>query len=688
MAVFSLISENLGRGIIVKNNKLNLDTSSDFVWTGKNFFTKSVIFSQEQILPIQYLSHDNTALGSLVTSNGSSWQALSPGSIGQYLTISNKGLLWSKINIENSEGILPLSRGGTGWGNYPFNGILFNSGKDILDLLPIPTGKKVLISNESNLQWENFSEFSDEIFLKMPKFFEVVSNKFIFSKQNPVLQISDVIPSGIHQQNNKTTLLSINHTDFQGYLSAFPTTSIVLNNENKNNLFEIYSNINDNIFSSIFSIDSQGKITKGFIETSNLVGILQIQNGGTGLNSYDAGDIVFAKNNLEFNTLKTKNCEGFILKVVNGLPSYVPHDKSDFDGNFSIPVKFSQSINNSPPVLFSKSKLLDLPIIGGLEFDGDYLYLTTLEKRKKIIYSDSDINGLSENVRGIISISNGGTGKDLSSLNTGSLIVKDNQGNLNGLENGPAGSVLISLGNNEQPVWDFIFNNIETNKKSGIILEIDNSKLNIDLDTSENFDPVWSGNHKFLNNIEVLNSQLILSPKEKNDIPPLKINKSKTPLKHVDGEIWYDGKDLFMSTMGKNINITKVDDNSLPEYDYVPSHYLCLGAGSEVLDNRKIRMKVPVPHLVAKGSLVHAKWRVRRLEIILDEPPSFDNANFRIFCNNKIVLNSGIILQNSDKLVIDTFDESFVETGELIQVECLKTGGSNFWSIFMLIDLI
>lgn len=688
MAVFSLISENLGRGIIVKNNKLNLDTSSDFVWTGKNFFTKNVIFSQDQILPVQYLSHDNTALGSLISSNGSSWQILPPGIIGQYLTISNKGLYWSKINIENSEGVLPLSRGGTGWGNYPFNGILFNSGKDILDLLPIPTGKKVLISNDSNLQWEDFTAFSDDIFLKMPKFFEVVSNKFIFSKQNPVLQITDVLPSGIHQQNNKTLLFSINHTDLQGHLSAFPTTSLVLNNENKNNLFEIYTNLNNNNFSSIFVINSQGKITKGSIETNNLSGVVQIQNGGTGLNSYDIGDIIFAKNNLELNTLKTKNCEGFILKVVNGMPTYVPHDKSNFDGNFSIPVKFSESFNNLPSVVFSKSKLLDSTVIGSLEFDGDYLYLTTQENRKKIIYSSSDITGLSENVRGTISISNGGTGKDLSGLKSGSLIFKDNHGNLNGLENGPAGSVLISSGENEQPVWDFIFNKIETNKKSGIILNIHNSKLEINLDLSENFEPNWKGNHKFSNNIEVSNAQLILSPEEKNDKPPLKINKSKTPSTCVNGEVWYDGKDLFISTMGKNINITKVDDNSLPEYDYVPSHYLCLGAGSEVVENRKIRMKVPVPHLVAKGSLVHARWRVKRLEIILDEPPCYDNANFRIFCNNKIVLNSGIILQNSDKLVIDTFDESFVETGELIQVECLKTGGSNFWSIFMLIDLI
>jgi hypothetical protein len=126
----------------------------------------------------------------------------------------------------------------------------------------------------------------------------------------------------------------------------------------------------------------------------------------------------------------------------------------------------------------------------------------------------------------------------------------------------------------------------------------------------------------------------------------------------------------------------------LPTYDYVPSHYLTLGAGSEVSDGRKIRIKVPVPHLVAKGSLVHTKWKLRRLEITIDETPVEDNAILKLYSNNKIILNSGVVLQNSSHEIFENFDESFVETGEMLQVECIKTGGSNFWSIFLLIDLI
>jgi hypothetical protein len=45
-------------------------------------------------------------------------------------------------------------------------------------------------------------------------------------------------------------------------------------------------------------------------------------------------------------------------------------------------------------------------------------------------------------------------------------------------------------------------------------------------------------------------------------------------------------------------------------------------------------------------------------------------------------------MQGKDSGSFESFDESFVETGEMLQIECIRTGGSNYWSIFLLIDLI
>ena len=689
MAVFSLLSENLGKGITLKNNKLDLDTSLDFVWTGKNFFTKSVIFSIEQIFPLSSLSHDNCTLGSIISSNGSSWQPVPPGSLGQVLTFSTKGAIWANLNLNISDGVLPVSKGGTGWSKFPINGIIFNSGNEVLDVLPIPKDKKVLFSENNQISWHDFSELSNQIIESLPKHYTINKNKFIFENENPVIKVKDIISAGIQLNKNKSFVITVNNPDLADHIAAFPTSSIVLNNENKNNLFEISTNINDNNYSSVFVINSLGEITQGSISIDKVKGVSTVETGGTGIVSYNTGDLLFAKSNNELGKLSVIDSEGYILKVVNGIPAYVPHDKTGFDGIFEVPVTFSKPINSMPSITLTKGDLIAKSSLGAVEFDGDNLYLTTNQNRRKVSFADSDISGLASNITGILDCKNGGTGKDISGVSTGRLIIKDNESNLSGLEQGAPGSVLVSLGDGLHPQWRYILNDIDSPIDGGIKLDKLNSNLGISINSSNTFNPTWEGNHTFSADVKFNNSQLILSSMDSSgDKAPIKFNKSKAPALTNDGELWFDGKDLFMSTNGKKINITKVDENANPTYDYIPSHYLTLGAGSEAIEGRKIRMKVPVPHLVAKGSLVHTKWRIRRLDIIFDELPNEDNAIFRLVSSHRTLLNTAVVMQGKDSGSFESFDESFVETGEMLQIECIRTGGSNYWSIFLLIDLI
>jgi hypothetical protein len=264
MAVFSLLSENLGNGIIIKNNKLFLDTSIDNVWTGKNFFSKPVIFSQNQIFPIENLSSDNTAPGSFIVFGEKQWKTIGPGSYGQSLIFTSKGPMWSNYNLSNTEGILPTSKGGTGWGKYPYNGILFSSDKEVLDLLPIPSGRKILFSENSLIHWEEFSDLADEILVRLPKPIESIKNKLIYKNSNPAFKLQDQLSAGLHF-NNKSLNISINHTDLDDYAADLPTSSICLNNENKNFLFELKTNVNKTLFESCFSIDSFGNIVKHYL---------------------------------------------------------------------------------------------------------------------------------------------------------------------------------------------------------------------------------------------------------------------------------------------------------------------------------------------------------------------------------------------------------------------------------------
>jgi hypothetical protein len=117
------------------------------------------------------------------------------------------------------------------------------------------------------------------------------------------------------------------------------------------------------------------------------------------------------------------------------------------------------------------------------------------------------------------------------------------------------------------------------------------------------------------------------------------------------------------------------------------SHYLTLAAGSEVHDNKKIKMKVPVPYLSSPGSLVRANWKVRRLDIVIDELASNDIV-FNLYSGNKKLITDGRISSNKEHESFEMFEEILVYTGEFLQIECVNSSGSNYWSAYLLIDLL
>jgi hypothetical protein len=95
-----------------------------------------------------------------------------------------------------------------------------------------------------------------------------------------------------------------------------------------------------------------------------------------------------------------------------------------------------------------------------------------------------------------------------------------------------------------------------------------------------------------------------------------------------------------------------------------------------------------VPHLTTKGSLANSNWKLRKLEILLDESAFEENAIFKLKCGNKTLIDQGIITVGTEQASFENFNEVVVSTGEILQLECLKTGGSNYWSAFLLIDLL
>ena len=48
MSLISIEENNLGKGLILKNNKLDINNFQDYVWSGKHIFSKPIIFAQDQ----------------------------------------------------------------------------------------------------------------------------------------------------------------------------------------------------------------------------------------------------------------------------------------------------------------------------------------------------------------------------------------------------------------------------------------------------------------------------------------------------------------------------------------------------------------------------------------------------------------------------------------------------------------
>ena len=667
MSLISIEENNLGKGLIYKNNKLDINNFQDYVWSGKHIFSRPIIFAQDQYFPLDKLTHDNCSLGSVIVSTGEGWQALPPGSPGQVLTFTSKGAKWLNVTLDQAEGTLPKINGGTGWPDFPVKGLLCNTGKPVLDIIPFTLNKKILLSENNEVLWQDYQDIADDIAKRFPKIFNLKSNKAILDKQNPGILLQDI---------NQVDMSLVDNKNFKISLNSISENKInkIINFSLDKSTFEI--KVDNNV---VFSIDDKGFIEKGSLSINNISGIVPLQQGGTGLDSYDPGDLLYISENGSFTRLSTKNAEGCFLRIVGGMPKYVYFEKTGFDGVFESPVTFAKT-SVQASVTIQPNDLISNPTLGSLEFDGNQLYITNKQDRKKFAYIDSDIAGNSENVNGTVDLSHGGTNANLEALNEGQMIVMSNDYKFEALEQGNEGQILSSMGHGASPKWIDPVGNLTSGKTSGIKINKNNFNFDLSFDSSLDYD--WSGENTIKNKL-ILESQakLFIKREPSSEDAPINIQSSKTPTKLLDGDIWYDGNNLNLFANGQKINLSSSSDVN-------PHYYLTLAAGSEALDGRKIRMKTPVPPLVGRGTAINAKWRLRRLDILFDEIP-LDNVSINLWSNNnKILLSNGIIPQNVEKFTFESFEEAFVETNEILQLECVKSGGSNYWSAFLLVELI
>jgi len=647
------------------------------IWTDKNIFAKGITFAPDQIFPVECLSYNNYSAGSILFANGNGWDVLRPSKNNQVLTFNARGLNWQTPTFSNIEGVLPVSKGGTGWSLFPESGILINTGKEMLDLMPIPNDKKILVGNQKNLQWFSFAEVANEISNSI-KTIAVNGNDAIFEEYNPCFKLKEQqISAGLLlSQKDNNFFIGVNKNSLRTFNSNFNNAG--LNFDFKNNL--IYFEINNK---KVFELDENNNLNNVSIDISQVNGILPLNQGGLGELRFLRGDIIFADSSKELKLLSTDKCEGFYLQVKDGIPVYAPLDKSGFDGRFEVPLILPSSKNEIAPLRFTRSKLIDKTFEGALEFDGKYLYLTNSEGRKALSFLSSNITGTASNVTGVVSIENGGTGQSLKDLAVGQILIKNND-IVSSFDQGSFGQVLMSQGAGSFPAWRDAILDIDTEINSGLILDRKEGLIKALIDQSINFNPAWQGIHTFIRPLN-LKSKLNVSDEKS---APLNFGINQSVSDKTIGDIWFDGEYLNFFNGAQVINLSKPQNVQTQTNDFIQSHYLTLAAGADVSENRKIRMKTPVPHLTTKGSLANSNWKLRKLEILLDESAFEENAIFKLKCGNKTLIDQGIITVGTEQASFENFNEVVVSTGEILQLECLKTGGSNYWSAFLLIDLL
>ena len=647
------------------------------IWTDKNIFAKSITFASDQIFPIECLSYNNYSSGSILFANGSGWDVLRPTKNNQVLTFGARGLNWQTPNLSNTEGVLPVSKGGTGWSLFPESGILINTGKEMLDLMPIPNDKKILIGSQKTLSWFSFAEVANEISNNL-KTISITGNDAVFEEYNPCFKLKEQhISAGMllsHKDNN--FFLGVNKNTLRTFNTNFSNAG--LNFDFKNNLisFEINNK-------KVFEIDENANLNNVNLQMSQIQGILPLNQGGLGEIKFLRGDLIFADSSKELTVLSTDKCEGYYLQVRDGIPTYAPLDKSGFDGRFEVPLVLPAAKNGVAPLRLTRSQLIDKTFEGSLEFDGKYLFLTNTEGRKALSFLTSNITGTASNVTGVVGLENGGTGQSLKDLAVGQILIKNND-LISSFDQGNYGQVLMSQGASSFPAWRDASLDIDTEINSGLILDRKDGIIKALVDQSLNFNPAWQGIHTFIRPLN-LKSKLNVSDEKE---APLNFGINQSVSNTTIGDIWFDGEHLQFFNGSQVITITKPQNVQAQTNDFIQSHYLTLAAGADVSENRKIRMKTPVPHLTTKGSLAHSNWKLRKLEILLDESAIEENAVFKLKSGNKTLIDQGIITVGTSQASFESFNEVIVTTGEILQLECVKSGGSNYWSAFLLIDLL
>jgi hypothetical protein len=574
------------------------DPNLDFVWTGKHSFLNEIKFSSNQKFNSSQIIINNDKPNSILVSLQNKISLLEATDPSSYLQYDGVNLSWKPLILSSSVlGVLDIKNGGTGWYKTPAQGLVYFDSNSLKTL--VFEDDKILFSKDNSLQWLDLNASVSKI---------INQNQNILNLQSSLANIK-ITETGL----------------------SFKITS-EKDPEEKEDYHLTFDLLKQSVFQK----------TDKTVLTENIKGIVSFDKGGLGFTNIQRGDIVFGFADNNISKLSTKNHEGKVLKVVNGLPEW-----QDID----IKEELKTQLKDITFIKEDNQKLI---------FDGTARY--------EISTVDSDIKGKASGLTKILPAEKGGTGLNLSELPLGSVIVKNTETDkYYAIQPGENGQTLQSNGANQIPSYKYQVENITTDKH---LTSLKNkNQINLKLNTDVNFD--WLAEHKFTKIIvtEELNANIIKLENRPDNQPVL------NSLFKRNNDLIYN-KDGIDYCLSQNIN-QEVKEN----------HIIKICDNSTLIENALTPHNIMFPYTSGKAH-EEQLWKLKRIDIYCHSIAE-QNAEIDFVCDKQSILNQEIIIEAFvNKSCSFNFSRNQFHSGDMIFVKTKELYGADNFTIWAVIEKI
>lgn len=665
------VPEILGFGLARDSvHKIALDQSVSPVWTSEHVFTRPIIFPSSQTIHVSYLSASQQD-GDLLAASSGIWGRLPVGAPGDVLTVAAGRPIWGSLDLSAARGLLPASMGGTGLSSPVIGGILVGDTNG--SWAQISQGKtgEILTFTASGPSWapvpsltgsgkpSHVALWADDGTLENGPLIlsaDGALNFLKFTSSSPAIQLCDGRVGGIALvHEGRTLVIGLNDSAIGNRNNELFGAALKFDLRPGYRAQYLRLTVQEPLGpeATIVAFDVDGWLTQGTVPIDRLSGTIPVTQGGTGLASLQRGDILFASSATAISRLSANGADGLYLKMVNGLPSWCAGGIGGLDVGMLTPLLL-------PPV-----KLSPAPVVGMMEWDGSGLYFTSGGNTRKVIaYTDGDISGSAENVTGIVGLTNGGTGADLTlRLSTGNLLCVQANLALGWLLPGSEGQALCSSGPEKPLAWMSTLHGVSAGE-------------GISVGGTDPFAPIIS--------LNTTASLTWLEPQSFNEIFLSRISlelgkfRPHAPNSAAEsGELWWDGDHLYFRREGTTVNLTS---GATP----AQTHIICLGEELSPSPGQRRRARIPLPYGADGFSPV--RWNFRRLDWRAEVAPT-SSASVQVWIGDTPLLSPPLTLtQGQDASFATQFSLGAATSGELLQIEFGESGESDAWSLYLLIE--